>query len=93
MKVVRPKSFYLFLAIFLAGSILPFWLLRWWWLALASDIAAYTIVGIAINKVGDFRCWRIALWWLPMLLLPGLNWMRILRIGEAHVPRNAGKRP
>ncbi len=87
MKKSRPWSFYLFMLIFFGGSLGNFWWLRWWWLALASDLAAYLLVGAVANKIGDFKCWRLMIWWLPLLLLPGLDWLRILRLGEIYGKR------
>jgi|WetSurSiteA1Bulk_404760.scaffolds.fasta_scaffold16513_2 hypothetical protein len=80
MSSRRTLSFYLFMVIFLGGCLSNFWFLCWW-LALLSDVAAYAVVGGFINWVGQFHCPRIVLWWLPMLLLPKLDWLAILRLG------------
>lgn len=90
MKVRRPLSFYLFMLVFLGGSLANFWWFDTWLWALSADLTAYVLIGSGFNKIGGFKCWRLVIWWLPLLLLPGLNWLKILRLGEVHGTRKTG---
>ena len=86
MKFLRSRSLYRFLAIFFVSSLVPFALLRWWWLALTLDVVAYLVVGLVINVLGELHNRRIVLFWLPVLLFPGLDWVRIIGFGGKGKP-------